>query len=90
VIHLRRRTRALGIILATCGLFLFAIGYLDHRRFEKERVQMGAAYEMLVSSDLYTPRTSRLFKTAFLVLGFTGLATLGSAIIDVRESRRKE
>jgi hypothetical protein len=88
MIHLKKRTRALGIILATCGLFLFAAGYLDYRRLEKERVQMGDSYEMLVRSDLYTPRTSRLFKTTFVVLGFSGLATLGSAIIDVRESRR--
>jgi hypothetical protein len=90
MIHLRKRTRALGIILAACGLVLFAFGYLDYRRIEKERVQMGDAYETLVSSDLYTPRTSRLFKTAFFAVGFTGLATLGSAIIDVRESRRKK
>jgi hypothetical protein len=89
VIQLSKRSRALGIILAACGLFLFAVGYLDYRRIEKERAEMGAAYEMLVSTDLYTPRTSLLFKTAFLLVGFTGLATLGSAIIDARESRRK-
>ncbi len=90
MIHVGKRTRALGIILAACGLFLFAVGYLDYRRLEKERAQMGEAYEMLVGSDLYTQRTSRLFKTTFLVFGVTGLATLGPAIIDVRESRFKK
>ena len=90
MIQLSKRSRALGIILVAYGVFLFAVGYLDYRRLEREHVQMGDAYEMLVNSDLYTPRTSRLFKTAFLMLGVTGLATLGSAIIDVRESRRKK
>ena len=56
MIHLSRRTLALGIILATCGLFLFAVGYLDYRRLEKERAQMGTAYEMLVGSDFKQAR----------------------------------
>jgi hypothetical protein len=90
MIHVSKRTQKLGIILAVCGLFLLAVGYPDYRRLEEERAQMRDTYEMLVRSDLYTPRTSRLSKTAFLVFGVTGLATLGSGIIDLREFRRKK
>jgi hypothetical protein len=90
MIHLSKRTQKLGIILAVCGLFLLAVGYSDYRRLEEERAQMRNTYEMLVRSDLYTPRTSRLSKTAFLVFGVTGLATLGSGIVDLREFRRKK
>jgi hypothetical protein len=57
--HLSKRTRALGIILAACGLFLVAVGYLDYRRLEKERSQIGAAYEILVASETYIPREHR-------------------------------
>src|SRR5215831_2713827 len=81
------RTKILGITLAACGLLLFLIGYKDYRRFQTERAELGSAYEMLVESDLYTPRTSRLFKSTLLVVGGLGLATLGSAIIDQRRFR---
>jgi hypothetical protein len=90
VIRFSKRTRILGIILATFGLLLFAVGYKDYRRLEKERAQMGKAYEMLVSTDLYTPRTSGLFKAVFLMFGATSFATLGSAIIEMRKSHRQK
>ena len=72
MIGLRKPTRTLGVILAACGLFLFAVRYLDYRRLEEDRAEMGDAYEVLVHSDLCMPRTSRLFKTAFLGFGVTG------------------
>ena len=85
----RKRTKILGVAFVAAGLFLFVIGYKDYRRLEKERAELGESYEMLVSSDLYTPRPSRVFGPTFLLLGGLGLAAIGSATIDRRDLRRK-
>ncbi len=89
MIYHGKRTRILGTILACCGYCLFAVGYKDYRRLEKERAEMGSAYEMMVGSDLYKPRTSRLFKVVFLICGAMSIATIGSAIIGRREPGNK-
>ena len=89
MIWVSKRTRILGITLLASAALSFALGYKDYRRLEKERGEMGSAYEMLVASDLYRPRTSPLFKVAFLVFGATSITTVGSAIIDVGVQRKK-
>ncbi len=84
-----KRTKLLGPSFVAVGLLLFVIAYQDFRRLQKERAELGEAYELLVSSDLYTPRPSRLLGPTFLLFGGLGFATTGSAIIDRRNLRRK-
>jgi hypothetical protein len=83
-----KRTKGMGIVLLACALFLLAIGYRDIRRLQRERAELGEAYNMLLSSDLYSPRLSPIWRPTCLLFGVLGLATIGSAMIDRRELRQ--
>jgi hypothetical protein len=81
-----KRTKVLGSALIACAFLLFALGYVDFRRWQEFRAEWGQQLNFALSMDFH-PRYSPFFLPACVLFGVLGLATVTSAIIERRKFR---